>query len=166
MNGYPLPPERKEMKAMKAYMHWLSQGIPVGHASKMPGRRLAKIDRKMVKAKAADPVKGKAVYVMHCAACHGINGEGIKKEGKAKGYIYPALWGTDDTYNKGAGMYRILKAADFIKSNMPLGATYENPILTDEEAYNVAAYMNDDSHYRPAQEVKEHKFGPFGDLIK
>ncbi len=188
MNGYPLPAESKEMQAMKAYIHWLSQGIPVGGASKIQGRRLAKVDRKMVKQQAADPVKGKAVYEMHCAACHGVNGEGIKNEGKAQGYLYPALWGTDDTYNKGAGMYRILKAADFIKSNMPLGATKENPILTDEESYNVAAYMNQDSHYRPEKinrssdfpdnrvkapdvyrpniESIEHKFGPYGNIIK
>jgi len=188
MNGYKLPPEGKEMKAMKAYMHWLSQGIPVGGASKIKGRRLAKINRKMVKKQAADPIKGKIVYEQHCASCHGLNGEGVKNEGKANGYLYPALWGTDDTYNKGAGMYRILKAADFIKSNMPLGATHDAPILTDEEAYNVSAYMNQDSHYRPekinrtsdfpdnrvkapdvyrpSMESKEHKFGPYGKIIK
>lgn len=188
MNGYSLPAEGKEMKAMKAYMHWLSQGIPVGEASKMKGRRLAKINRKMVKQNAADVENGKAVYAMHCAACHGANGEGIKNEGKANGWLYPALWGTDDTYNKGAGMYRVLKAADFIKSNMPLGATHENPILTDKESYDVAAYMNQDSHYRPekinrtsdfpdarvkapdvyrpSMETKEHQVGPFGKIIK
>ncbi len=188
MNGYKLPAEGKEMKAMKAYMHWLSQGIPVGGASKIKGRRLAKINRKMVKKQAADPIKGKIVYDKHCASCHGQNGEGIKNTGKANGYLYPALWGTDDTYNKGAGMYRTLKAADFIKSNMPLGATHDAPILTDEEAYNASAYMNDDSHYRPekinrtsdfpdnrvkapdvyrpSMETKEYKFGPYGKIIK
>uniref|UniRef100_UPI0040477232 c-type cytochrome n=1 Tax=Aliarcobacter sp. TaxID=2321116 RepID=UPI0040477232 len=187
MNGYKLPLDSKEMSAMQAYMHWLSQGVPVGTMS-FEGRGLAKIDRKMIKKQAADPVKGKIVYDNQCAACHGLNGEGIKNEGLANGYLYPALWGTDDTYNKGAGMYRVLKAADFIKSNMPLGATKENPILTDEEAYNVAAYMNLDSHYRPEKinrnsdfpdekvkapdvyrpsiETKEHQFGPFGKIIK
>uniref|UniRef100_UPI004047DCC8 c-type cytochrome n=1 Tax=Aliarcobacter sp. TaxID=2321116 RepID=UPI004047DCC8 len=187
MNGYKLPLDSKEMSAMQAYMHWLSQGVPVGTMS-FEGRGLAKIDRKMIKKQAADPVKGKIVYDNQCAACHGLNGEGIKNEGLANGYLYPALWGTDDTYNKGAGMYRVLKAADFIKSNMPLGATKENPILTDEEAYNVAAYMNLDSHYRPEKinrnsdfpdekvkapdvyrpsiETKEYQFGPFGKIIK
>jgi thiosulfate dehydrogenase len=187
MNGYKLPLDSKEMSAMQAYMHWLSQGVPVGTMS-FEGRGLAKIDRKMIKKQEADPVKGKIVYDNQCAACHGLNGEGIKNEGLANGYLYPALWGTDDTYNKGAGMYRVLKAADFIKSNMPLGATKENPILTDEEAYNVAAYMNLDSHYRPEKinrnsdfpdekvkapdvyrpsiETKEHQFGPFGKIIK
>ncbi len=186
MNGYSLPANSREMKAMLAYMYWLSQGYPVGGA-KIEGRGLAKIDRKMIKQNKADVNNGKLVYEMHCASCHGINGEGVKNEGRANGYMFPALWGPD-TYNKGAGMYRVLKAADFIKSNMPLGATYENPILTDKEAYDVAAYMNQDSHhrpekinrnsdfpdetvkppdvYRPSMESKMHQFGPFGKIIK
>lgn len=188
MNGYALPLDSKEMTAMQAYMHWLSMGIPVAAGSKLKGRGLDKIDRKMVKKQAADPEKGRIVYANQCASCHGANGEGIKNPGKANGFLFPALWGTDDTYNKGAGMYRILKSADFIKSNMPMGATHKNPILTDEEAYNVAAFMNQDSHYRPEKinrntdfpdervkapdvyrpniETKEHKFGPYGKIIK
>ncbi|MDD2896734.1 MAG: c-type cytochrome [Aliarcobacter sp.] len=187
MNGYKLPLDSKEMSAMQAYMHWLSQGVPVGTMA-LEGRGLAKIDRKMIKTQAADPKKGEAVYALQCAACHGANGEGVKNEGRANGYLYPALWGTEDTYNKGAGMYRVLKAADFIKSNMPLGATKEASVLTDEEAYNVAAFINMDSHYRPEKinrnndfpdavvkapdvyrpglETKEHQVGPFGKIIK
>ena len=188
MNGYKLPVDSKEMKAMETYMFWLSQGYPVGGVDNLEGRGLDKIDRKMIKTKAADPEKGKIVYEKQCASCHGANGEGLKNEGRANGYMYPQLWGTDDTYNKGAGMYRLLKAADYIKSNMPMGATKVNPILTDEEAYNVAAFINMDSHYRaekinrindfpddvvkapdvyrPTIESKEHQVGPFGKIIK
>lgn len=187
MNGKALPLDSKEMKAIETYMFWLSQGIPLGAANKLQERELYKVDRKMIKQKAADPIKGKVVYDNHCASCHGTNGEGIKNEGLATGYINPPLWG-QDSYNKGAGMYRTLKAADFIRSNMPLGASKDSPILTDEEAYNVAAYMNDDSHFRPEKanrdkdfpdevvkapdtyregiESKEYKFGPYGKIIK
>ena len=141
----------------------------------------------MIHTTKAAPVKGKAVYDVHCASCHGENGEGIKNEGLANGYLYPPLWGKD-SYNKGAGMYRTLKAMDFIKANMPLGATHQNPILTDEEAYNVAVYMNLNEHERPEKENREkdfpdaavkapdayiqgkdsedRRFGPFGQFIK
>lgn len=188
MNGKKLPVDSKEMLAIETYMFWLSQGYPVGGTNQLEGRGLEKIDRKLIKTTAADPEKGKIVYEQQCASCHGIDGLGVKNEGKANGYMYPPLWGTSDTYNKGAGMYRVLQAADFIKSNMPLGATKENPVLTDEEAYNVAAYINMDSHYRsekanrvgdfpdpfvkapdvyrPSIESKEHQFGPFGKFIK
>lgn len=185
MNGKPLPNSSKEMKAMEAYIYWLSQGVPVG--AKVQGIGLAEVNRKMIQTTKADPVKGKAVYDVHCASCHGENGEGIKNEGLANGYLYPPLWGKD-SYNKGAGMYRTLKAMDFIKANMPLGATHQNPILTDEEAYNVAVYMNLNEHERPEKANREkdfpdaavkapdayiqgkdsddRRFGPFGQFIK
>jgi thiosulfate dehydrogenase len=151
MNGYKLPAQSKEMKAMQAYMHWLSQGIPVG-AGNVPGRSLMKVNRKMVINNAADIDNGKKVYTAQCASCHGENGLGQKRltaEGKFDGYINPPLWGTDDTYNTGAGMYRTLKAADFIRNSMPKGASAHAPLLTDKEAYDVAAYINKDGHYRP-----------------
>lgn len=185
MNGKALPESSKEMKAMEAYIYWLSQGVPIG--AKVEGTSLAEVNRKMIQTTKADPVKGKAVYEAQCASCHGANGEGVKNEGLANGYMFPPLWGPD-SYNKGAGMYRTLKAMDFIKANMPLGATHENPILTDEEAYNVAVYMNLDEHDRPEKDNREKDFpdakvkapdtyiegkdpierrtGPFGQFIK
>lgn len=185
MNGKALPTSSKEMKAFEAYMYWLSQGVPLG--AKVEGTSLYDVNRKMIQTTKADTVKGKVVYDTQCASCHGVNGEGIKNEGLANGYLYPPLWGKD-SYNKGAGMYRTLKAMDFIKANMPLGATHENPILTDEEAYNVAVYMNLDEHERPEKENREKDFpdanvkapdayiegkdpiekrtGPFGQFIK
>ena len=55
---------------------------------------------------------------------------------------------------------------------MPLGATYERPQLTDEEAWDVAAYIN--SQPRPAIDISrdwpniagnpfDHPFGPYTD---
>ena len=56
-------------------------------------------------------------------------------------YEYPPLW-DNDSYNNGAGMTRVITAAQFIKGNMPYGTTYDNPVLTDEEAYDVAGFIN------------------------
>jgi len=39
-------------------------------------------------------------------------------------------------------MTRVITAAQFIKANMPFGTTYDYPVLTDEEAYDVAGYIN------------------------
>lgn len=186
MNGQKLPLGGKEMRALEAYFYWLSQGVPVGAIKSLEGTSLDKVDRKMTKSQAANPDKGKLVYEQQCAVCHQANGEGVKNEGLANGYTYPPLWGAD-SYNKGAGMFRILKAADYLKNNMPLGATKQNPILTDEEAYNVAAFINLESHDRPEKANRkkdfpdevvkapdvynkgdeiEHKFGPFGKFTK
>jgi thiosulfate dehydrogenase len=39
---------------------------------------------------------------------------------------------------------------------MPLGATYESPLLTDEESWDLAAYVN--SLARPSKDLS--KIGP------
>jgi thiosulfate dehydrogenase len=59
-----------------------------------------------------------------------------------------------------------------VKANMPLGATHQSPQLTDEEAWDVAAYVN--SQPRPGKDLGadwpkiaakpiDHPFGPFAD---
>ena len=188
MNGKALPEDGKEMRAIVTYMHWLSQGVPVG--AKVSGAEFPQVDRKMIMSRAADPIAGKKVYMEHCASCHGQNGEGVMREGKANGYEFPPLWGKD-TYNTGAGMFRVIRAADWIVANMPLGADNHNRILTDAQAYDVAAYINDYDKPRPVKkdrhldfpDVKvkvpdsdiapynddknrhQHKFGPYKGII-
>jgi thiosulfate dehydrogenase len=148
MNGKPLPDNSKEMKAIVTYMKWLSVGVPVG--ANVEGQGLAKV--KLLD-KAADPKKGEKIYADKCAACHGGNGEGIKNDAATGGYMFPALWG-DDSYNTGAGMYRLIKAAQYIKGNMPKGAA----TLTDAEAFDVASFMNMPSHTRPILKNREADF--------
>jgi thiosulfate dehydrogenase len=159
MNGYPLPTEGREMKGLLSYFHWLSQGVPSG--ASVEGQGLKKVDRKMVRAQAADTDNGAKVYQMHCAACHMADGSGTPNpanaDGTPAGYMFPPLWG-EDSYNTGAGMHRTLKAADFIYSTMPLGASGENPILTPKEAYDVAAYLNMDDKYRPRKINRDRDF--------
>jgi thiosulfate dehydrogenase len=58
-------------------------------------------------------------------------------------------------------MYRVIRAADWIAANMPLGADNKNRILTDEQAYNVAAYIN---NYDKPRDVKANREKDFPDL--
>lgn len=179
MNGQRLAVDSEEMQAMVAYIDWLSEDVPASEMERYAG--FVNID---IPARAADTLKGKLVYQQQCVVCHGENGQGQKNPGKAKGYAYPPVWGKD-SYNHGAGMNRVITAARFIKANMPFGATADSPILTDEQAYDVAAYIN--SHARPMKDdtyqdypdlrrkpvdspygpyydsfpAKQHKFGPF-----
>lgn len=53
-------------------------------------------------------------------------------------------------------MHRVLTAAQFIKGNMPLGTTADEPLLTDEEAFDVAGYIN--SFDRPIKANAEADF--------
>lgn len=185
MNGRSLPVDSREMRAMVAYMQWISRGVPTGE--KIKGTGLPDIT---LPDRPADTLRGKEVYELKCASCHGKNGEGVRNQ--AGGYQYPPLWGPD-SYNDGAGMHRLITAAKFIKANMPFGATADAPMLSDEEAYDVAAFINAYHHPRPPKPGKEkdypgslerkpvsapygpyadtfppiqHKYGPFPPIIE
>ncbi len=165
LNGKGLDTNSKEMQAITAYIKWLGKGLKKGEKPKGSGlTELAYLNR------AADTEKGKDVYIQKCKLCHGDKGEGkLKPDGST--YQYPPLWG-DLSYNNGAGLYRLSRFAGYVKSNMPLGATYETPQLSDEEAWDVAAFVN--SQARPVKDLSkdwpkiagkpvDHPFGPYAD---
>lgn len=165
LNGAAPDSNSKEMKAIVAYIKWLGSEVPKGEIPKGAGLvEVPFLDR------AADPLKGKEVFAVKCVSCHGTNGEG-QLNSEQTAYTYPPLWGTH-SYNSGAGLYRLSRFAGYVKANMPLGATAENPQLTDEEAWDLAAFVN--SQPRPGKDLSgdwpdiskkpiDHPFGPYAD---
>lgn len=166
LNGQALDTNSYEMQSIYAYIKWLGQDVPKGKKPYSAGLPLLPfMDR------AADPQKGKIVYTNACQSCHGQNGEGVlNADGKT--YRYPPLWG-QNSYNDGAGLYRITRFASFVKNNMPFNAaTHNAPKLTDEEAWDVAAFVN--SQPRPHKDQRgdwvditkksiDEPFGPYAD---
>ena len=136
MNGAKLPVESEEMQGMLAYMRWLGTGVPQG--AKVSGKTEGPIDTSLQ----PDVTRGEAIYAAQCASCHGDNGEGMKDQFNE--YIFPPLWG-DASFNIGAGMARLYKAAGFVKHNMPLGVNREPPygqgVMSDQDAVDVAEYF-------------------------
>ena len=181
MNGRALPPTSREMRAFSAYVRWLSTGIPDG--AKLKGAGTLRIREP---ARAADLGHGAQVFSQICAACHGADGLGQRAQDGA-GYQFPPLWGSD-SYNNGAGMSRLLTAAAYAMHNMPIGTAYNAPVLTDEDAYDVAGYIISqkrpekanldrdfpirlqkplDTPYGPYADgfsLEQHKYGPFGPI--
>ena len=140
MDGKALPEESGAMRDIIAYLAFLSLGVPGG--AKVPGQGLPPLEPQP-----GDTIRGAAVYASSCARCHGQKGEG----GAA-----PPVWG-DGSYNIGAGMSRVRTAAAFVRVAMP----YDQPgTLTDQQAFDVAAYIN--SRPRPDFPGKE-KDWPNGD---
>ncbi len=127
-NGKPLPPDSKEMVAILTYYKWISTGVPIYDQIPWLGAAIVKTQQ------APDQNAGQQVYATSCAACHGADGKGTN--------IAPALWG-DGSYNDGAGMSKAETLTSFAFHNMPRG----NPILSTEEAANVALFV--DSQPRP-----------------
>ncbi|MCC8423466.1 c-type cytochrome [Mucilaginibacter sp. UR6-11] len=165
LNGKPLDTTSREMKAMVAYIRWLGKNVPKGQ--KPAGSSVLKLAYMQ---RAASPLKGETVFMQKCQACHGANGQGLVSADKIA-YIYPPLWGPN-SYNDGAGLYRIITFAAFVKSNMPFGTTYKKPQLSDEEAWNVAAFVNSQPrpHFDQHQDWKDQRrkpvdfpFGPYAD---
>ena len=145
LNGKALDSTTREMKAIYAYMKWLGDEIPKGMVRGGTSiMKLKYLDR------AAEPVKGKAVYTLKCQACHGDNGQGMPNAGTT-GFIYPPLWG-EHSYNDGAGLFRLSSFAGFVKNNMPFGTNYHDPNLSDEEAWDLAAFVN--SQPRPHKDQR------------
>ena len=138
MNGHALPVGGQEMKALLAYLQFLSSGVPVGTSAN--GRGTPAL---LLSIRAADPKRGADIYKKNCAACHQADGQGQRNgtKGDANGYLYPPLWGPD-SFNDGAGMHRLIASAGFIHANMPFGTTYSAPVLSNEDAWDVAAYIN------------------------
>lgn len=154
MNGRTLPETSTEMKAMVSYLTFLSRFAP--NDGNVKGQGYTKLE---IPNRAVDLDHGKTVFETNCVQCHGPEGQGQKyPDGLV--YQYPPLWG-NDSFNNGAGMNRVLTAAEFIKGNMPFGTTVNTIKLTDEEAYDVAGYIN--SKERP---VKPNLELDFPDLLK
>ncbi|RXK60921.1 c-type cytochrome [Lacibacter luteus] len=165
LNGRALDTGSKEMQAIYAYIKWLGEDVKRGEKPKGSGI----VDLPYLN-RAANPQKGKEVYVQKCQTCHGTNGEGqLHVDGNA--YTYPPLWG-NNSYNVGAGLFRLSRFAGYVKNNMPFGADYHAPQLSAEEAWDVAAFVN--SQPRPAKDLKsdwpdiskkpiDHPFGPYAD---
>ena len=90
-----------------------------------------------------DAAAGKAIWDgpnTQCKNCHGANGEGDPRTPPAVGYATPPLWG-DKSFNAGAGMSKIEMAAAFIHANMPPGASAESALISEEDAWDVAAFV-------------------------
>lgn len=129
LNGRSLPPDSPEMPAIQAYMAWLSRDVPPSADLSWLGFSSLFLRGK------PDKQNGRRIHMRLCAGCHGVDGHGTM--------VAPPLWGPR-SFNIASGLARVSKAAAFIKANTP----FTQPgVLSEAEAYDVAAFMN--GHSRP-----------------
>ena len=165
LNGEKLDSLSREMRAMRAYILWL--GATVKKGAQLKGMGIP--DLKLMN-RAASASNGEQVYASMCTNCHGPKGEGVLN-GDSTAYAYPPLWGPH-SYNVSAGIYRLSRLAGYIKFNMPYTAEPAEPQLTDEDAWDVSAFIS--SQQRPekffssdwprvASKPFDYPFGPYAD---
>ena len=163
MNGKIIDSNGREMKAFVAYLNWVGSSVAKGEKPVGTG-----VEDLPFLSRPADTSKGKIVFINKCQVCHGKNGEGQLRPDSNESF-YPPLWGPH-SYNIGASIYRISKFAGFVKNNMPFGATHNSPQLTNEEAWDVAAFVN--TKYHPYKDLSgdwpaigkkpyDYPFGPY-----
>ncbi len=180
MNGIAIDSNSTEMRALVAYLNWVGKSVTKN--IKISGSGIAELQ---FMNRLADSAKGRGVYINKCLVCHGNNGGG-KYDSAIGSFVFPSLWG-NQSYNTGASIYRVSKLAGFIKYNMPLAATYNRPGVTNEEAWDLAAYINSMPHpykdvlkdwpklstkpydypfgpYLDKFSEKDHKYGPFAPI--
>ena len=167
-NGKPLPLDSREMVALLSYLKWINGFVPQNKIFK--GARNLEIS---FPKRAASSERGSELFQLHCQRCHGTEGEG-KLQVNNITYVYPPLWG-EKAYQPGSSMHRIIKQAQWLKANMPFDkATWDRPFLSDEEALDIAAFVNDDNiHSRPSvksfdyphpeEKAIDYDLGPFID---
>lgn len=131
MNGKALPEDCPEMKAIIAYLNWIS--MPAKDEKEYPWMGLATISYEYK----PDPKRGKELYQKNCAKCHMENGQGTKLPRNEQVLNIPPLWG-DEAFNDGAGMSYVDNLAPFIWLNMPL----KDPYLNGKEAMDIAEYIS------------------------
>jgi thiosulfate dehydrogenase len=146
MNGRGRPRERHQTKALLAYLTFLGSQQPAGEAPVGRGAPALPLPTR-----AASPQRGAAVFQNNCAACHQSNGLGLILQSgdqlfEKRRYVYPPLWGPE-SYNDAAGMARVITGAWFVHANMPKGITFEYPLLSADDAYDVMAFV--DTQPRP-----------------
>jgi thiosulfate dehydrogenase len=130
MNGRILPYDSREMTALLAYLQSIGDPPPA-RTEPAPSPPLL-----------ADAVRGREVFATVCARCHQPDGLGQRAgaPNDAKGYTFPPLWGPD-SFNDGAGMDHLQHIVGFVHRNMPRGVDPQHPLLSLQQAWDVAAHV-------------------------
>lgn len=125
-----------ELIHINVYANWLAQKekLPIGVLP--PGRGIPLLFDALGKGQSF--LAGERVYRSYCQPCHGFagNGGGVPFNGR----VPPPIAGPE-SFTRAASTADPFRLAGFVQANMPPGATKDHPVLTDQQALDVAAYL-------------------------
>jgi thiosulfate dehydrogenase len=152
--GEALPRDSQQMKDIVAYLEFLATGIQPGYTFRqVAGQEYPKM---AFLARAANPARGQEIFHDHCKGCHEDDGQGTWNN-EQKRYDIPAVWGSN-SFGLMSGMGRLATAATMVWGTMPrdqVNALDPATRMTQEDAWDVAAYLLSKSHPFDVRYVKD-----------
>jgi thiosulfate dehydrogenase len=153
MNTFDLGLDAQEIGLITLYANWLAQKqrLPIG---RLPaGRGMPTLEDAL--GSGSSFLAGEKVYERYCRACHGRNGYG--GAGPVFNGREPPPIAGPHSFNAAASLAEANRFAGFVYANMPYGATLKQPVLTPQQALDVASYLT--ALGRPADFTRVNQFG-------
>jgi len=126
-----------DLQAMAVFLKALPQSAPL-ELSVIDGSRLSK-------GSSVDLAKGQKLFELHCADCHGANGQGARSAGQEAGpLVYPALAGNRAvTMASSTNLVRIVRSGGFPAATAGNPRPYSMPPfdLSPEDLAVVVSYI-------------------------
>lgn len=125
-------------KLITLYMAWIAEKnqIPVGTHRESRGIQ----NVRGTAARHASIIAGQVAYNKICKQCHGPAGYGTDKYDSDPNFSPPPINGSE-AFVYTATLSHSDRFASFILNNMPPGATHEHPLLTPQQALDIAEFI-------------------------
>lgn len=136
MGGRPLPAGHPAMTDLRAWIGAVADAAPAAARQRPAGAQMPPSSR------LPDARRGHETYRTLCLSCHGSDGAGYRAtiEDDDGRYVVPPLWG-EASFSASSPIFDQQMLAAYIRSNMPLGTRWNRPVLSPEEASDLAAYI-------------------------
>ena len=159
LNWIDIGEDSKVLHKIRMYANWLAQKQNLKIGVWYEGRGIPMLPDTV--GAGASILAGEAVFKQRCIFCHGENGWG------GRGPIYngiepPPIAGPNSFNHTAATSHRVILGG-FALNNMPPGATHDVPILTKQEALDVAIYL--ESLGRPADFAHNNNLSVFANYL-
>ena len=126
-------------KLITLYMAWIAEksGLHIGENRNSRGIH----NVRGTAARHSSIIAGQKAYAEKCQVCHGPAGYGTDRYDAIAEFSPPPINGSEAFVHTATLSYSS-RLSSFILNNMPPGASYENPILSPQEALDIAEFIS------------------------
>jgi len=126
-------------KLLTLYMAWIAEknGLHIGQNRDSRGIQ----NVRGTAARHASIIAGQKSYAEKCQICHGPAGYGTDRYDAIPAFTPPPINGGEAFVHTATLSYSS-RLASFLLNNMPPGATHENPLLSPQEALDIAEFIS------------------------